>query len=574
VLDALGTLLGVELERDVECAMRDGVVLRADVYRPLGGGIHPVLLIRLPYDKTAADSNFGYAHPSWYARQGYVVVVQDTRGRYASDGEFTPFLHEAEDGYDTVEWAAALPGSNGRVGMYGFSYPGLIQLLAAAEQPPSLVTICPAFTSAQAYEGWTWNQGAFALSFAAPWAAFLALDTARRAGDEAGLAQLLAALGSAHALYWALPFEDAWPPALERHAPYFAEWLDHPRYDEYWRRWSVDEDYSRVRVPALHIGGWYDSFLSGLVQNFVELSRSSGRPQKLVIGPWLHIDWAPVDWPGNPEDGSAGWRAVDTWQLRWFDRFLKEDEDTPLGSAVSVYVLGEGWREFDAWPPSIAQEQQLFLHSGGNANSSQGDGVLSSARPGDERPDVYIYDPLGVVPRAGGHSCCVPSSAPMGPACQSAAETAKTMLVYTSAPLEREIALIGDVRATLFAASSAVDADFAVRLCVVDAGGCSRNVQEGIVRARSRDSLSNPTLIQPGTVYRYEIALGPVGVRVRTGERLRVDVASADFPQWDRNLGSGGELGREPALAAVVATQVVLHDATHPSSITVHVLDA
>jgi uncharacterized protein len=171
VTDSLGRLLGVEVERDVECAMRDGVVLRADVYRPLGGGVHPVLLIRLPYDKTAADSNFGYSHPTWYARQGYVVVVQDTRGRYTSDGVFTPFEHEAEDGYDTIEWAAALPGSNGRVGMYGFSYPGLIQLMAAAEQPPSLVTICPAFTGAQAYEGWTWNQGAFALSFAAPWAA-------------------------------------------------------------------------------------------------------------------------------------------------------------------------------------------------------------------------------------------------------------------------------------------------------------------------------------------------------------------------------------------------------------------
>lgn len=571
--DDLGELLGVDVERNVECAMRDGVVLRADVYRPLGGGSHPVLLIRLPYDKTAADSNFGYSHPSWYARQGYVVVVQDTRGRSTSDGEFTPFLHEAEDGYDTIEWAALLPGSNGRVGMYGFSYPGLVQLMAAAEQPPSLVTICPAFTAAQAYDGWMFDHGAFALAFAAPWAAFLALDTARRADDEDGLAQLLGALGAAHGLFWALPF-DAWPPALERHAPYFSEWLDHPAYDDYWRRFSVDEDYRRVRVPALHIGGWYDAFVGGTVKSFVELSRVSQRPQQLVIGPWFHIDWAPVDWPGNPDDGSAGWRAVDAWQLRWFDRFLKEDEETPTGSPVNVYVLGEGWREFDAWPPTIAQEQQLFLHSGGSANSSQGDGVLSSARPGGERPDVYVYDPLAVAPRSGGHSCCVPSAAPMGPACQTAAETAKTMLVYTTAPLEREIALIGDVRATLYAASSAVDTDFAVRLCVVDQAGCSRNVQEGIVRARFRDSLSEPTPIVPGKVYRYEVALGPVGVRVRVGERLRVDVASSDFPQWDRNLGSGGALGRESAMAAVVATQVLLHDAEHPSSITLHVLDS
>jgi putative CocE/NonD family hydrolase len=384
---------------------------------------------------------------------------------------------------------------------------------------------------------------------------------------------LLGALGSSQGLYWALPIE-AWPPVLERHAPYFTDWLDHPTYDDYWRRWSIDEDYSRLRVAGLHIGGWYDTFLPGLVKNFVQMHRQSDRKQKLVIGPWCHSDWAPVPWPGNPAgDVSAGWRAVDHWQLRWFDYFLKEDEESVIGDAVAVYVLGEGWRDFDAWPPAIAQEQQLYLHSGGSANSSQGDGVLSSARPGDERPDVFIYDPLNVAPRTGGHSCCVPTSAPMGPACQADAETSKTMLVYTTAPLERDVVLIGDVRATLFAASSAADTDFAVRLCVVDESGCSRNLQEGIVRARFRDSLSEPTPITPGEVYRYEIGLGPVGVRVRAGECLRVDVASSDFPQWDRNLNTGGVSGREAAIKAVVATQVVLHDAEHPSCVTVQVVD-
>jgi putative CocE/NonD family hydrolase len=573
VPDGIDRLLGVDVERDVPCTMRDGVVLRADVYRPLGGGVHPVLLLRLPYDKTAANSNWGYSHPSWYARQGYMVVVQDTRGRYTSGGAFYPFLNEAEDGYDTVEWAAALPGSNGRVGMYGFSYPGAVQLLAATLQPPSLVTICPGFTGSQVYDGWTYNQGAFALAFAAPWAAFLALDTARRTGDEDGMRALLGALGNSHGLYWALPIE-AWPPVLERHAPYFTDWLDHPTYDAYWQRWSIDEDYSRLRVAGLHIGGWYDTFLPGLVKNFVQMHRQSGRKQKLVIGPWCHSDWAPVPWPGNPAgDASAGWRAVDHWQLRWFDYFLKEDEDSLIGDAVAVYVLGEGWRDFDAWPPAIAQEQQLYLHSRGSANSSQGDGVLSSARPGDEQPDVFIYDPLNVAPRTGGHSCCVPSSAPMGPECQAGAETSKAMLVYTTAPLERDVVLIGDVGATLYAASSAVDTDFAVRLCVVDEGGCSRNLQEGIVRARFRDSLSEPTPIAPGEVYRYEIGLGPVGVRVRAGECLRVDVASSDFPQWDRNLNTGGVSGREAAIKAVVATQVILHDAERPSCVTVHVVD-
>jgi uncharacterized protein len=579
VPEGIDGLLGVALEHDVACTLRDGVVLRADVYRPLGGGSHPVLLLRTPYGKRAAQSESGFGHPSWYARQGYLVIVQDTRGRYASDGDFYPFLHEAEDGYDAVEWAASLPGSNGRVGMYGFSYPGAVQLLAATLRPPSLVTISPAFTSAQPYDGWTYNQGALAIALAAPWAADLAAGEAQRRGDEDGLRALLAAIGDTDRLLWSLPIE-SWPPALERHAPYFTDWIDHPTDDAYWQRWSIERDYSRLTVPTLHIGGWYDVFVSGTVRNFVGLSAGAGGPkaregQKLVIGPWYHVDWAPVSWPGNPEgDESAGWRAVDAWQLRWFDRFLKEDETASTGAPVTVYILGEGWRDFDAWPPSISQEQQVFLHSGGSANSRHGDGVLSTAHPGDERADVFIYDPLTVPPRPGGHSCCEPGVAAVGPECQCDVENSNMMLVYTTAPLERDLVLAGDVRATLYAASSAVDTDFAVRLCVVDASGCSRNLQEGIVRARYRDSLSEPTLIEPGKVYRYEIELGPVGVRVRAGERLRVDVASSDFPQWDRNLNTGGVTGREAALAAVIATQVVLHDAEHPSCVTVRVLDA
>jgi putative CocE/NonD family hydrolase len=578
VPEGIDALLGVEVERDVVCTLRDGVVLRADVYRPLGGGSHPLLLLRTPYDKSMAQAD-GFGHPSWYARQGYVVVIQDTRGCHTSDGNFYPFLTEAEDGYDTIEWAAGLPGSNGRVGMYGFSYPGAVQLLAATLQPPSLVTICPSFTGAQYYDGWTYNQGAFALAFAAPWAAGLALDAAHRTRDEDGMRALLKAISETDGLLESLPIE-AWPPVLERHAPYFTDWLDHPTYDAYWQRWSIDRDYSRLIVPALHIGGWYDSFLSGTVKNFAGLSAGGGSPkalegQKLVIGPWYHVDWGPVDWPGNPEgDESAGWRAVDAWQLRWFDRFLKEDESASIGAPVTVYILGEGWRDFDSWPPSISQEQRVFLHSGGSANSSQGDGVLSTAPPGTEPADVYVYDPLMVAARPGGHSCCEPSSAPVGPACQCTAEASRAMLVYTTAPLERDLVLAGNAHATLYAASSALDTDFAVRLCVVDAGGCSRNVQEGIVRARFRDSLSDPTPIEPGRVYRYEIELGPVGVRVRVGECLRVDVASSDFPQWDRNLNTGGDTGREAALAAVVATQVVLHDAEHPSCVSVRVLDA
>ena len=213
-----------------------------------------------------------------------------------------------------------------------------------------------------------------------------------------------------------------------------------------------------------------------------------------------------------------------------------------------------------------------FLHSGGRANTAFGDGTLSLERPGDEPADVFVYDSSFPAPSRGGHSCCFENLAPMGPAEQKGTEALNIVLVYTSAPLERDLTLIGDVSLTLHAASSARDTDFAARLCVVAPDGRSTNVQEGIVRARFRDSLSEPKPLRPGEVYEYRIALGPVGLRIPAGRRLRLDVSSSDFPQWDRNLNTGGALGGEGASAAVTATQVVLHDRARPSRVTLPVV--
>ena len=565
----------VTVERDVPSRMRDGVTLYADVYRPAEEGPYPVILMRTPYGKEAAESNFGYTHPSWYARQGYVVVVQDTRGRWTSEGDFYPFRDEAEDGYDTIEWAARLPGADGRVGMYGFSYVGATQLLPAALRPPSLAAICPAFTGSQYYEGWTYKQGALSLAFAASWAAFLALDTAKRRRDDEALAALGTALLGAESWYWSLPLT-TWPPLANGDAPYFYDWLAHPTYDDYWRRWSTDEDYGRLQVPALHIGGWYDVFAAGTVKNFVGMRAGAGdartrEAQKLLIGPWYHMPWQPVGWQGDA-DAEAGPNVVDDWELRWFDHFLKGRENGVLDSPVTVFVMGDGWRDFDAWPPSSARATDYFLHSDGRANSSLGDGALSMDAPGDEPADVYTYDPDIPQPSLGGHSCCLTAITPMGPACQEEAERTKNVLVYTTAPLERELDIVGDVTVTVYAASTAPDTDFTARLCVVPENGCSTNLLEGIVRARFRDSLTDPTLIAPGEVYEYRIELGPIGARVAAGARLRLDISSSDFPQWDRNLNTGGPPGGEPASAAVVATQVVLHDRAHPSRVTLPVL--
>ena len=551
---------GVELEPDVGSTVRDGTTLVADVYRPAGGGEHPVLLIRTPYGKRAAESDAGYAHPSWYARHGYVVVAQDTRGRGSSEGEFVPFRHEAADGYDSVEWAARLPGANGKVGMYGFSYPGAAQLLAATTRPPSLMTICPAFTASQFYEGWTYRGGALSLAFVASWALQLASDTARRRGDDGALETLIEAAAGAQAGYGVLPLR-AHAALGAGDAPFYLEWLRHESYDDFWRATAVDEDYGRITVPALHIGGWWDIFATGTVANFTGLRAAGDAPQKLLVGPWAHTPWAPI----GTDDPAAGCTAVDDWQLRWFDHVLKQRDTGVLASPVTVYVGGAGWRDFDAWPPVSARIVDWYLHSGGRANSRLGDGTLSTEPPGDELADVFVYDPAWPVASAGGHSCCDGASAPVGPACQAEVERLMTVLVYTSTPLPEPIELVGDVEVTVFAASSARDTDFTAKLCLVDETGRSTNLLEGVVRARFRESLASPSPLEPGRVYELTIALGPTAVRIPRGHRLRLDISSSDFPQWDRNLNTGGALGVEPLSASVVATQAVYHDLTRPS---------
>jgi putative CocE/NonD family hydrolase len=568
----IGGLLDLTIETDVPCRVQDGTTLRADVYRPRGEGPFPVILMRTPYSKTHAQANSGPAHPAWFARHGYMVVVQDCRGRWASEGDYYPFRDEAADGYDTVEWAASLDGSNGKVGMYGFSYPGATQLLAATKRPPHLATICPGFTTSQYYEEWTYNQGAFCVAFMTFWANFLALDTLRRDGRNEAFDRLRRQILVSEPWNWQVPLMDYEPLREAGAADYFFDWLEHSSYDDYWRQWSIDEDYSRIEVPALHFGGWYDLFVNGTVRNFTGLRREAASEtaragQKLLIGPWTHSPWYPL-----PGAGSVGATQIDDWLLRWFDQFLKDRDTGVLDAAATVFVLGRGWQDFDAWPPSSVEHVDWFLHSDGRANSAFGDGRLSSEAPTEEPPDVYTYDPDLPNVSVGGHSCCPESNSPIGPKCQAETESAATVLVYTSEPLEDDLDLVGDVSMTLYAATTAVDTDFTARLCIVDEGGCSKNLQEGIVRARFRESLHEPSLVTPGEVYEYRIHLGPVGVRIARGQRLRVHVSSSDFPLWDRNFNTGESPAKVRPVDAVVATQVVLHNRSYPSRITLPVL--
>ena len=518
-------------------------------------------MISTPYDKEVAESNVGFAHPAWFARQGYMVVAHDTRGRYKSEGTFNPFFDERNDLASVIEWAAQLDGCDGRVATYGFSYPGLNQLLAAQDQPAPLQAIAPSFTGGSPYREWFYSQGALELAFTASWANFLALDAAAQRGDDGALAQLGAALADAQKWYWALPI-DAYPPLGDGQAPFFFDWVGHPTFDEFWK--AIEVDHALIEQPGLHVGGWYDVFVRGTVRNFTELSSAGHAPQKLVLGPWHHMPWKPL----GGESAEAGPTLVDDWHVRFWNETLKGQPTGVFDAPVSAYLMGGGWHEADAWPPSATTPAEWFFHSGGRATSSFGDGTLTTSSPDGEPPDVYTYVASNPSMSMGGRSCCIEHLAPMGPADQRGREETRIALVYTSAPLESELLLLGDVRMTLYASSSAADTDFSARLCRVDDGGTSVNLTEGIVRARFRDSLSAPTPIEPGVVYEYSIDLGPVGARLGPGERIRVSVSSSDFPLYDRNLNTGGPLYGEPASAEVLATQSVLHDAEHPSRIT------
>jgi putative CocE/NonD family hydrolase len=366
------------VQETLEAKMRDGTVLKADVWRPAKGGKQPVLLIRLPYDKSQGE-DLCYAHPSWYARQGYAVVVQDVRGRWASGGEFTPFQSEADDGEDTMAWLESLPFSNGRVGMYGFSYPGYTQLQIAVRKPEGLRCMVPAMTSPELYEGWAYNNGAFALAFNASWATQLADDVARRRDPD--LEPVLAAQYAKVADYfWWLPLTAI--PNLTPGAAggFFSDWLAHETKDDYWKRWDLTDKLPEVAVPTMAVGGLYDIFLEGTVANYRGIRQGPrSADTRLVIGPWYHMPWMPAF--GDVDFGPEGRNQVDQFQLAFFDQWLR-DGDPVKGARVRVFLSGANrWEGFEDWPPP-SKAWPLHLRAHTRANSISGDGYLSEEAPG------------------------------------------------------------------------------------------------------------------------------------------------------------------------------------------------
>lgn len=554
-------------ESNVPVKMRDGVTLRADIFRPKTDEKLPVLLTRTPYDKTR-NWITPFAHVA--AARGYVVIMQDVRGRYESEGEWYPFKHEAEDGYDTIEWAGSLPYTNGKVGMFGGSYVGATQMLAAITHPPHLAGICPTVTASNYHENWTYQGGAFEQWFNQSWTSGLAENTETRRWN--GLQTAIDGMNT-------LPLKDY--PVMKADvsglAPYYLDWLAHPNFDEYWKKWSIEDHYEQIQVPVFTVAAWYDIFMGGSLRNFMRLQTEGGseaarKGQKLLVEIGGHAGGGRQI--GAVDFGEKALLDSDQLMLRWYDHLLKgEANGAENDKPVKIFVMGKNiWRDEDNWPLARAQATKYFLHSHGAANGISGDGSLSTTTPAAEQRDAYTYDPADPTPTIGGPLCCGAPPPGNGPQDQRPAEARNDVLVFTTPAFAQETEVTGPIGAELYVSSSAVDTDFTAKLVDVWPNGFAQNLTDGILRMRYRNSSAKMELLNPGEIYKVSIDMWATSNVFLPGHKLRLEISSSDFPRFDRNTNTGDV--QATATRMVKASNVVFHDKDHPSALILPVVGA
>ncbi len=549
--------------------MRDGTILRADVYRPEAPGEYPVLLCRTPYDKT--DQGVGQE----LARRGYIAVAQDVRGRYASAGEFRPGFYRADtyddvDGYDTVEWAARLPGSTGKVGTYGGSYNGWTQWELAHTRPPHLATMIPSAIAANLLDREL--GGVLRLGRVLWWTInSLAPDLRRHIGDTKGPttnadAEHIWLEQDRSKWLWYLPLLDIPDDVLSGMKPHFHHWLSDHAQDHF----GFLQKHKKVNVPVLSVTGWYDQQI-GTIKHFTGM-RANGMTahardnQYLIIGPYTHTTADLNRTVGEVDFGPAAERDYYAIADAWYRAWLKDD---PSGIAdwppIQLFVMGANtWRSEDDWPLARTQYTDFYFHSDGDANTPFGGGALSREAPSEEPPDTYTYDPRDPV------MTLYTGPGQQVPLDQRALQHRRDILSYATPPLAAPLEVTGPITVTLWAASSARDTDFVVKLMDVWPDRFTQELCHGIVRARYRESYTEPTLIEPDAVYQYTIQVNPTSNCFLPGHRLRIDITSSDFPNFDRNHNTGAH---EYADGEVVAArQTIFHDHSRPSHVTLPVI--
>jgi len=545
-------MLPLRPKQTLSMQTRDGVRLDADVYSPDHAGEFPVLLMRQPYGRAIA-STVVYAHPSWYAAQGYIVVIQDVRGRGSSQGEFELFAHEIADGLDTVQWAAGLPQSDGQVGMYGFSYQGMTQLYAAIARPPALKVLAPSMVGYDLYHDWAYEGGAFCYQLNLGWAMQLAAETARRNGDAEAYQTLYAAARNP-------PLHDPVCPQsgiLRQLAPdsYYHAWLSQADpSDDYWQI-SPHHQMQQVDLPMLHIGGWFDPYLRGTLRLYKEMVARSQFPQHLRVAPWAHLPWGRKT--GAIDYGAEANSPIDRLQIQWFDYFLK-GKGAIAESPISLFEMGANcWRKFDHVPEEPLQP--YYLASTGLAAMGDREGALTPHSPLPALPDLLIHDPWRPVPALGGHA-----TLPAGSFDRAALDCRTDVLTYTSAPLETNLHIVGAATLQLYCIADAPSFDLCVTLSEVKPNGSVFNFAQGYRRISST----------PHAPLLKSIPLQPTCICIPPGSSLRLSISAACFPAYPVNPGTGTLPIDSKLIHAQVITVVVYSGGDRSSQILLPKRDA
>ena len=539
------SIYDVEIDPVVPMKARDGTTLMSFVGRPVGEGPFGVVMERTPYLRIDTTNAV------FWASRGFIYVKQDVRGRGGSDGILDMNAGQEKDGYDAVEWAATLPNSNGKVGMIGRSNPGLYAWYAAIAAPPHLTAIAPVVATADPIRLVPYIDMVFSPTIV-PWLCYTAVK--ETLSDMSDLDVVTA--------FNHLPVIEAAERAGCPRRQFWDDWFDHQHLDDYWRDLSIEARLDRVRVPVLGIAGWYDD-ARGNIRNFVGLDTIANHPfQRMVMDPGAHkgIDYVNGDF--GPQ-ARIDHRAL---QLRWFDHYLKGvDNGVERELPIDLFIMGDNeWRQEREWPLARTVFTEFYLHSHGGANSSDGNGTLSTIAPSTQEPaDTFTYDPGDPTPYL-----VDARELELGlNEDYSQVHSSRTdVLAFTSVPLAEDMEITGPMTASLYAETDATDTDWFMMLLNVFPDGRAERIQEGVARARFRDGFDRPSLLDPGTVYRYDMDLWFTGIVIPRGHSLRVVVSSSLFPKYDRNLNTGGDNERDTEY--ISAHQRVLHDAAHPSHVT------
>ena len=569
----------VRFEKDIPMKMRDGITLMADIFRPDDNEKHPAIVVRTPYDKTRSISS-DFFTPLEGALAGYAVIIQDLRGRFASEGEYLAGAPEGKDGYDTIENVAAEPWCDGNVGMAGASYLGLNQWHAAIEAPPHLKAIAPHVIGSGPIGG-SRKSGVIGMEGAISWSAAMAIDTLQKMAQKGkDVTEPL------NMIRWAMDnIEEACKFLPLKDLPFFQfEGLR----EGFLRRFSdqdlaglkTEEDlfwpYHKVEVPCMHSAGWYDISGKAVFDNFLGMGEKGGTEtaregQHVFMGPWIHGSRF-HNLVGGMNFGrfaSGGGSFATARHIAFFDKYLR-GIDSPYLVPIRYFVMGlNRWRNAETWPLPKTQWERFYFHSRGHADSSFDDGLLSRDEPGDEPPDRYIYDPLDPFPTNGGQ-INPDLNLPAGPLDQSWVERRSDVLCYSTPELKEDMEVTGPVTMHLFASTSVPDTDFMVRLVDVYPNGKAINVAEGCIRARYRKSILDPEPITPGETYEYTIDMAVTSNVFKKGHHIRVHIASSDFPRFDRNMNTGNPFGEDTT--GIAAMQTIFHTADYASYIELPVI--